>query len=118
MSCLFQSLAPAVNLKSEELRDIITKYLSTNPALIDDIKLNDIIKWNGEGSLETYINKMSRNEWGGCIEIRAFCKLFNMDVIIHFKQNIIEVNCGGKPVKIVHIRYTGSHYDPLYIRIS
>ena len=45
MSCLFNSLAPAVSLHPEVLRKAIAAYLKTDPKLLDDIKAKDIIEW-------------------------------------------------------------------------
>jgi hypothetical protein len=118
MSCLFNSLCISVNMNSSELRTNIVEYLNTNPEFIDNIKVEDIINWTFGNNLETYTrNMMNQNVWGGAIEIRAFCELFNMNVTVHVlytgKQFTIETS--KKPLKNIHINYTGNHFSPMYI---
>ena len=84
MSCLFNSLAPAVNLHPEVLRKTIAGYLKTDPELLDNIKAKDIVAWTDGKDLNSYADNMARpGVWGGAIEIRAFCELFHMDVTVH-----------------------------------
>lgn len=120
MSCLFNSLAPEVYVYPETLRGAITKYLMTNPTLMDDVKASDIIKWTSGSSLMDYVESMSRpGVWGGAIEIRAFCELYTMNVKIHvlYTGKKFTINCSGQPTRTIHISYTGSHFEPLYTEI-
>ena len=118
MSCLFNSLSPAVSLHPEVLRKVLATYLKTDPALLDDIKAADIIKWTEGKSLQDYASSMSRpGVWGGAIEIRAFCELYEMDVVIHvlYTGKKFSIKSSKNPKKIVHISYTGNHFEPMYI---
>lgn len=118
MSCLFNSLAPAVGLNPQILRKTIAAYLKTDPKLLDDISAKDIVEWTEGRSLHDYADNMSRPEvWGGAIEIRAFCELFRMDVTVHvlYTKKEFTVETSKVPTRTVHISYTGSHFEPLYI---
>ena len=120
MSCLFNSLAPAVSLHPEVLRKAIAAYLKTDPKLLDDIKAKDIIEWTEGKSLQEYASRMSRpGVWGGAIEIRAFCELFEMDVTVHvlYTDKEFTVETSKQPTRVVHISYTGNHFEPMYIEI-
>jgi len=120
MSCLFNSLSPAVNLHPEILRKAISAYLKTDPKLLDNIKATDIINWAEGKDLYEYANQMSQpGVWGGAIEIRAFCELFEMDVKVHVLYTGLEfiIKSSKKPTAIIHINYTGNHFESKYIEI-
>lgn len=120
MSCLFDSLAPAVGLHPWVLRRAIAAYLKTDPKLLEDIKATDIISWTEGQDLQSYANRMAQsNTWGGAIEIRAFCELFEMNVIVHvlYTGYQFPVETSKIPRKIVHIRYDGIHFEPLYTEL-
>ena len=44
MSCLFNTLSKFVDLDSNDLRENICNYMSNNPVVIDDIKINEFVK--------------------------------------------------------------------------
>jgi hypothetical protein len=120
MSCLFNSLAPAVSLNSEVLRMAIAAYLKTDPKLLDNINAKDIVAWTEGQTLEEYANRMSRSgSWGGAIEIRAFCELFDMNVTVHvlYTGKEFTVETSKNPIRTVHISYTGNHFEPMYIKL-
>lgn len=109
MSCLFRSLARFLpkEIGPNKLRIIICNYLSKNPKLIDDLKANQIIKWENGMNLEQYIRRMRMNSsWGGAIEIRAFCDIFKRNVIIWSIPN-------KKFIEFIS-RYENDHFDKLY----
>ena len=113
MSCLFNSLSKAVKISPDILRLKIVNYLETNPPLLDDIKANDIISWTEESNLEDYTLQMRRpDRWGGAIEIKAFCDLFKINVIVHvlYTNREFMIKCHSDSNVIIHINYTGSHY--------
>ena len=121
MSCLFNSLAPAVGLHPEVLRKALAAYLKTDPQLLDNIKATDIIKWTEGKNLNDYAQRMSQpGVWGGAIEIRAFCELFEMDVCIHvlYTGQQFSVETSKEPRKTVHISYTGNHFESMYISFN
>ncbi len=120
MSCLFDSLAPAVSLHSGVLRKAIAAYLKTDPKLLEDIKATDIISWTEGLDLQSYTNRMAQsNTWGGAIEIRAFCELFEMNVIVHVQYTGYQfsIETSKIPSRTVHIRYDGSHFEPMYTEL-
>nr|QBK87490.1 MAG: OTU-like cysteine protease [Marseillevirus LCMAC201] len=120
MSCLFNSLAPAVNLHPEVLRKAIAAYLKTDPELLDNVKATDVVEWTEGSTLEEYADRMSQSgTWGGAIEIKAFCELFDMDVTVHviYTGKEFTVESSKTPLRIVHINYTGNHFESMYIEL-
>jgi hypothetical protein len=116
MSCLFNSLSYFLNdIDSTKLRMKICEYLETNPTLFDNIKSIDIIKWENGMDKNTYINNMKKTTtWGGGIEIKCFCNIYNMSVIVNHKNKKIEFLPDNKDfVKKIEIYYTGNHYEPV-----
>ena len=115
MSCLFNSLSYFVpNIKSIDLRHTICEYLKYNPKLLDDIDAKDVIDWENGCDLNTYISNMENpSTWGGAIEIKCFCDIFNIKVIVHFVDRQIEfVPKNNKTTWVVELDYTGGHYEP------
>ena len=120
MSCLFKSLAPAVCIDPEILRETIAAYLKTDPLLLDDIRAGDVIKMSEGQNLQEYTAKMSQSTtWGGAIEIKAFCELFHMDVTVHvlYTGKQFTVDSSKEPSHNVHISYTGNHFEPMFVQI-
>ena len=120
MSCLFISLAKALNLNHQILRNTLVKYLQTNPPLLDDLNANEIIKYTENTSLEQYTERMAHtNVWGGAIEIKAFCDLFAVNVTVHvlYTGKQFTVVSSKEPKLDIHIEYTGSHFEPKYSEI-
>ena len=116
MSCLFNSLSHFLkNVNSSQLRQIICKYLKTNPKILDDIPASEITTWENSTNLQDYIKKMSlTSTWGGAIEIKCFCELFKVDVKVKHKNRIISFTPNDKSISkgIATILYTGNHYEP------
>jgi len=121
MSCLFLSLAPIVNMHPMEVRLRIVEYLKTNPAIMDELKAEDIVKLSDtKETFQSYTEKMkSPDTWGGALEIRAFCQLFKVNVTVHVvytgKEFTFYSNIASS--KTMHIKYTGTHFVPYYISI-
>lgn len=115
MSCLFDTLSVHVGLGSNELRQKICDYLEENPNLFEDISTEEYVKWVGEGypNLKSYIMKMrNRSTWGGAIEIKAFCNMFNVNVNVNEKRgknNKIEFVV-DKDTNELTINWNGGHY--------
>ena len=88
---------------------------SNNIDEINDIQLDIITRLDSNMSLPQYINNMSnQNTWGGGIEIKCFCNLFNIKVNVHISNNIIEfLPSKNTPIGQVNILYTGNHYEPI-----
>ena len=118
MSCLFRSLSFFIsNIDTEELRHIITDYISKDPILIHpDIRLSTILSVD-EISLDVYTKNMKKNTtWGGAIEIKTFCELFQIKVCVYVIQDkkfieFIPTNWDGN--RCIKISWTGNHYEPL-----
>ena len=119
MSCLFNSLSN-FNLNPEEnsyiIRQRICDYLAGNPVLFDDIKAEDVIKWESNSSLSNYVCKMKNTStWGGAIEIRCFCNLYNVNVkvvnIRDAKSTRILFEVGS--YRTIQSSSSGGHYEPL-----
>lgn len=124
MSCLFRSLSHFIeNVNENELRDIIVDYLEKDPILIgNDTHLKDILKIQNSTITEYTQQMRKRHVWGGAIEIRAFCELFDIKVIvfvirenrnIEFLPSSFENKESGKIEKCVKISWTGAHYEPM-----
>ena len=119
MSCLFDSLSKfSSNCSSNELRTIICDYLIQNPTLIDNLKADEIINYDSNMSLEKYIEKMRLSStWGGSIEIKSFCNIFNINVIvINIRDNNerIEFLCNDDNCKrYIEITWSGGHFERL-----
>lgn len=124
MSCLFRSLSHFIeNVNENELRDIIVDYLEKDPILIgNDTHLKDILHIQNSTITEYTQQMRKRHVWGGAVEIRAFCELFDIKVIvfvirenrnIEFLPSSFENNDSEKIEKCVKISWTGAHYEPM-----
>ena len=118
MSCLFRSLATFLpkEIGPNKLRNIICDYLSGNPKLIDNLKANQIIKWENGTNIQQYIHRMRHNSsWGGAIEIRAYCDIYKRNVVIWSIPNkkFIEFISKHKNDNVDKLYWTGNHYEPL-----
>lgn len=118
MSCLFRSLSFFIsNIQTEELRNIITDYISKDPILIPpDIKLSTILSIDNI-SLDLYSRNMRKSStWGGAIEIKAFCELFQIKVCVYVipeKRYIDFIPTIWDGYRTIRISWTGNHYEPM-----
>ena len=119
MSCLFRSLAYFVKhndfiVDENWMRSVICKYLETNPMILDNIKASDITNWESGKTLDEYvINMKNSSSWGGGIEIKAFCDIFNVKVIVNFFDKTIEfLPKNNKAIGTIELIYTGNHFEP------
>jgi hypothetical protein len=95
---------------------VIVAYLSRNPRLLDDISANDVIQWTEDKTLKEYILEMRKTSvWGGSIEIKAFCDLYGMRVIVHIKntRRMVTFESESRKNGTIHIHWNGGHYIPL-----
>lgn len=119
MSCLFRSLSYFItNVGTEELRGIISDYIEKDPILIQpDGRLSTYLSLD-KRNLADYTRDMRKSEtWGGAIEIRAFCELFQIKVYVYViadKKYIefIPSSCQDTS-KYIKISWNGSHYEPI-----
>ena len=118
MSCLFNSLARFVNIDSvdgSELRRLLCDFLELNPRLIDDMTTENVVKEETSMSLSVYINAMRRHEtFGGAIEIRAFTKLFKINVMVKSLPNRKEIEFIENPEYLwAVISWNGGHFEAI-----
>lgn len=115
MSCLFNSLARFVaDINGESLRKNICDYISTNPKLMsDDTDIATIIFAETGLAADTYTGLMRNpSTFGGAIEIRAFTKLYNLNVCVKSVPN-------NKTIEFIEnpdyawcvLEWTGNHYE-------
>ena len=112
MSCLFDSLSKYIVKNSSELRIQICDYIEQNPNMIDNIKVDKVIQWEKNISLPLYVQNMRQNyTWGGAIEVKAFCNLYNIQVNIHlYNDKQISFYPSGEINLIININWTGTHF--------
>jgi len=118
MSCLFHSLSRFVEEDSSSLRKKICDYLATNPTLFGDVTASSAMEWDGVRG--DYVQGMrSTSTWGGAIEIKAFCNLYGIKVVV---ENIRDRNgdtiefvpeSGTENSREIRITWSGGHYEPL-----
>lgn len=117
MSCLFTSLSYFVNgIDEVKLRSIICDYLKSNPKILDDVSVNDIISWESGKTGQEYVSSMENaSTWGSGLEIKAFCDIFGVKVNVHCDGRVIEFLPNKSNVQIqINIRYMNrNHYVPI-----
>ena len=112
MSCLFNSLSKFVNISPQNLRKQICDFLKSNPIILDNIKVSEVINWENGMDIHNYINNMEQTStWGGGIEIKCFCEIYQIGVIINHNNRQIEfIPSSGRCENIIILNYTGNHY--------
>jgi hypothetical protein len=125
MSCLFRSLSTFIsNMNDHQLRQMIVDYIEKNPRLCQDSSCMDyqtlVHHEFGSMSLQDYCRHMRQDStWGGAIEIRAFCDMFDAHVhvhvlatgkVIHFQPL---TTTSQSSFNIFRISWNGAHYEPL-----
>lgn len=117
MSCLFDSLSKFVGVTHAELRKRIVGYLATNPVLMGDtIRATDVVDWTEDTTLSRYISEMKRSSvWGGGIEIKAFCDIYRVRVVVWIKNTnrFVEFKGASQLNGTVHVHWNGGHYTPV-----
>lgn len=121
MSCLFRSLSAFVNRVGEdELRHKICDYLEGNPKLMEDLSLKDILHVDGMETAD-YVQSMRKScTWGGAIEIKAFCEMYKVGVIVRIAQTkkdvVFRPSCmaNASCLNAVMIEWQGAHYEPVF----
>jgi hypothetical protein len=111
MSCYFDSLSYFFQVDRNLLRREICNYLESNRPLFDDIETKVILN-----EIDSqYIAKMRLEEtWAGAIEISASCNLWNIVIVVHNSQlkPIVFEPLNKKPKHVIHLHWTGNHYEP------
>lgn len=125
MSCLFRSLSAFVNsIEENELRQNICNYLEQNPKIMDDLSLKDLLHVDGVETFDYVHNMRHPSTWGSAIEIRAFCEIYQIGVVVKILPTGREVIF--KPfsmekaeyISAIMIEWTGNHYEPVFKRNS
>lgn len=120
MSCLFHSLSAFVNgMNEDEVRQRICDYLESNPTLMEGLSLEDVLKTEGMGTMDYVGSMRNSSTWGGGIEIRAFCEIFRVGVLVHVRSTGRDIlfrpsgmeNAASIPA--IKIEWQGAHYEPL-----
>lgn len=120
MSCLFNSLSYFLNIPSSTIRQTICNYLEENKPLFDDLYTNVVI---GLDSLpDNYIQNMRREStWGGAIEIKAACIIWNLNVTVHNTRDgnakrivFRPLNLHDATTKDITLEWSGGHYSPVH----
>jgi hypothetical protein len=126
MSCLFNSLSKFVPVNSTDLRNQICDYLLTDPILMDNAKASEVIQWESNVDLNTYVNNMRKlSTWGGAIEIRCFVKLYNISVHVMIIKTLTQGPhkltiktyiefISESNEKTIKISWNGFHYEPVF----
>lgn len=119
MSCLFRSLASFIdNISETELRKMIADYLQTDPFIFNnpDQRLSDILKIDNI-HLHDYVELMRKEHtWGGAIEIKAFCDMFQSKVVVHIQSSkkTVEFYPHNEIIRCeFFIHWDGGHYEPV-----
>ena len=123
MSCLFQSLSSFVSHQDfVKLRQDICDFLQTNPKLVGgEIDLKKITELD-DTTIENYVGHMRSNStWGGAIEIRAFCEMYDVNVVVknirnaaqNEEETYIEFLCSNNKNRWVVISWNGGHFEPI-----
>jgi len=131
MSCLFNSFSSFQNIVNKDnsltIRQKICDFIATNPILFDDINVDNIIEWETNMNLQAYVKNMrSTFTWGGAIEIKCFCEIYNCNVevvnirnegcITLLTRNILFQNSKNETsldFPLIRISWNGGHYEPL-----
>lgn len=127
MSCLFESLCSNIqDLKADQLRQMIVQYLQKNPILVPSedknspgLRLDAVLhtEFGSNMTVEAYTAHMSHPDtWGGAIEIRAFCDMFNARVkvvVLSSKQTIEFLPIHNPTTNEFIISWNGGHFEPI-----
>lgn len=100
------------------MRSKICDYLKTNPRM-NDVKVSECIQWETGKTLDAYISHMRHsNTWGGAIEIKAYCDLFDVSVEVHAlrrgENKKVEFINTRKTNMWIILKWTGNHYEPIW----
>ena len=117
MSCLYRALSAFhQGIATEQMRHLLCNFLSSDPMLGGE-RASKVIPWETKKTLPQYIQIMkNQNQWGGAIEIKAYCDYFkkNVKVLSIPNQRTIEfIAEGGNPNDWITISWNGFHYEPI-----
>lgn len=117
MSCLFETLSLYIRCDSARLREHICDFTLANP-LLDELNMrcDEYINYESRMTLREYVDRMRRpSTWGGALEIKLFCKLYNVRVVVYSATNHRKIRFEHCDVKqTIPMVWTGNHYRPLF----
>ena len=122
MSCLFNSLSYFIDMSSMRIRQRICDYLQDAKTLLPGIDTRTLLELEAVDA-ESYIRHMRlASTWGGAIEIRAACDIWNFDITVMNERDrtrptrieFVSVNAdNGEPARKISLCWTGGHYEPV-----
>ena len=113
MSCLFNSLSHFIPENSYNIRQKICDYLEENNPIIEGLETKFILDLENPN----YIRDMrNTSTWGGAIEIKAFCDMYEIDVEVYIVSTCKKVLFKSNKKHrngLLKIYWTGNHYEPV-----
>ena len=94
------------------MRSIICDYLEKDPIIFDDMNVSKIID---PEQINGYVENMrNENTYGGALEIKSFCKIFNLNVLIKSLPNNRDIEfLENKDHCYIGLYWTGDHFEPI-----
>ena len=135
MSCLFNSMSHFIKEDGGPncIRQRICDYLEKNLPILEGMETHDVLQLEAPTAAH-YISKMRKSStWGGAIEIRCACNIWNARIIVHdlrirnnknnnnnnnnSNNNKIEFlpfksDNAPHPSLELHLEWSGGHYEP------
>ena len=127
MSCLFNSMSHFIKEDGGPncIRQRICDYLEKNLPILEGMETHDVLQLEAPTAAH-YISKMRKSStWGGAIEIRCACNIWNARIIVHDirtmnnnNNNKIEFlplksENAQHPSLELNLEWSGGHYEPL-----
>jgi hypothetical protein len=123
MSCLFDSLSKYLKEDSKIIRCKVCKYLEQNNSIMEDIETKIILNMDRDNYIESMTDE---NTWGGGIEIKAACNIWNIKIKVIYISNISKSYTiefipsqrnkqNRKKNRVIKLYYDGVHYKSTLI---
>ena len=114
MSCLFDSISYFLKINSYQTRQKVCDYLESNNQIIEGLDTKLVLDIEDPN----YISKMrSTTTWGGGLEIKAACNLWNIKIIVYIDRKhdkkIEFIPSNGNYLGAIEIEWQGNHYVPV-----
>lgn len=123
MSCLFDSLSQYLKEDSKSIRGKVCNYLKQNNSIMEDIETNIILNMDRDNYIESMTDE---NTWGGGIEIKAACNIWNIKIKVIYISNTSKSYTiefipsqknkeNRKKNRVIKLYYDGVHYTSKFI---
>jgi len=123
-ACMYHAIGHFLKINGKTLRFLVTQFISKNPdVLLHDQSIRNWILWDRKISVEQYVQKMEKGQWGGALEMTILASIFKVPIFVYErKQQYVKRISESRPdttilsLSIHHslpyicILYTGSHY--------